>query len=374
MSPPRSRAPVLLVHDESPGLGGSVTSLGALVPFLRGAGWRVEVAAMQPDGWEREGIVPHLLRRRGERINGAGYFAREAVRALDLGLLCRRLEPDVLLANNGPTANLSTHLAGRALGIPVAQYVRGPFPRTGLAGKLLRASAAIFTVGNECSGDVAAAGADHRVQVEEGLDPARWPVARTPVARDWFWNSALVGWKGLPLLLEAYRALGDGAPTLQACYAAHPVGHPDAVSPPAEMPRGVRLRRSPGDLDQIRARCLVYVHTALRPEPFGRSLLEAMAAGLCPIVPDAGTPGRIVRHEENGLVYPAGSVEGLTAALRRAAGDPDLCRRLGERSAHDAGAYRSDRVFQPVLAGLERIRSGRVLPIVPNRHETAPGG
>ena len=374
MSRRGAQAPLLLVHDESPGLGGSITSLGALVPFLRRAGWRVEVAAMQPDGWKGEGIEPHLLRRRGERINGAAYFAREALRALDLGVLCRRLGPDVVLANNGPTANLATHLAGRALGLPVAQYVRGPFPPTGLAGKVLRGAAAIFTVGNECSRDVAATGAVRVEQVEEGLAPDRWPASRSPVSRDWLWNSALVDWKGLPLLLEAYRAVGEGAPALQACYAAHPAGHPDAVSPPAEMPRGVRLRRSPVDLDQIRARCLVYVHTALRPEPFGRSLLEAMAAGLCPIVPDAGTPGRLVRHEENGLVYPAGSVEGLTAALRRAAADPELCRRLGSRSALDARDYRSDRVFQPILAGLERIRSGRALPIVPNRHESAPEG
>jgi glycosyltransferase involved in cell wall biosynthesis len=130
------------------------------------------------------------------------------------------------------------------------------------------------------------------------------------------------------------------------------------------------MRRAPPDLDAIRARCLAYVHTATRPEPFGRAVLEAMAAGVCPIVPDAGTPGRVVRHEANGLVYPSGSVTGLAAALRRAAADPGLCERLGAQAARDAAAYRSDRVFRPVVAALERIRSGSARSTVPLRNET----
>jgi len=371
MSPGRPRAPLLLVHDESPGLGGSITSLGALVPFLRGAGWRVEVAALQPEGWEGQGISPRLLPRRGERIEGTAYFARESIRAFDLRALCRSLRPDVLMANNGPTANLATHLVGRALRIPVVQYVRGPFPDSHLAGRVLHSAAAIFTVGDECTRQVAAVGRTAPERIDEGLDPGRWPAPRDPSARDWLWSSALVGWKGLPLLLEAYRGVGADAPPLQVCYAAHPPGHPDAVAPPANVPSGVVLHPSPPDLDAIRSRCLVYVHTALRPEPFGRSLLEAMAAGLCPVVPDAGTPGRLVRHLENGLSYPAGSADGLEGELRRAARDPGLCARLGAQAAADARSYRADRVFQPVLAGLERIRSDRVVRSVPIRHEMA---
>jgi glycosyltransferase involved in cell wall biosynthesis len=92
-----------------------------------------------------------------------------------------------------------------------------------------------------------------------------------------------------------------------------------------------------------------------------------MAAGLCPVVPDAGTPGRLVRHGENGLTYAACSPSALAEVLGRAAADPGLCARLGRRAAADALAYRSDRVFQPVLSGLERIRAGLDRGSVPNR-------
>jgi glycosyltransferase involved in cell wall biosynthesis len=368
MTPRRPRPPLLLVHDESPGLGGSITSLGALVPYIEPSGWRVEVAALQPEGWEGEGIVPHLLPRRGERIEGTAYFAREALRALDLRVLCRRLRPDVLLANNGPTANLATHVAGRSLELPVVQYVRGPFPRSELARKVLRSSAAVFTVGDECT----AAAARARVapeQIDEGLDPGRWPTPRDPSARDWLWNSALVEWKGLPLLLEAHGALGGTAPRLHVCYATLPAGNPDFLRPPEPAPPGVILRRSPPELDAIRAGCLVYVHTALRPEPFGRSILEAMAAGLCPVVPDSGTPGRLVRDMENGMTYRAGSAVDLRRVLSLAAADPGTCALLGAQAARDASGYTADRVFQPILAALERMRPVRGARTVPIRHE-----
>jgi glycosyltransferase involved in cell wall biosynthesis len=287
-------------------------------------------------------------------------------------VLARRLGPDVLLANNGPTANLATHLAGRALGLPVVQYVRGPFPRSDLAGKILRSSAAIFTVGDECTRLASAVGRVTVQPVAEGLDPSRWPRPRAPFTRDWLWNSALVGWKGLPLLLGAYRVLGPSAPRLHVCHTTLPDHHPDAVALPVQIPAGVEMHRAPPDLDELRSSCIAYVHTALRPEPFGRSVLEAMAAGLCPIVPAAGTPGRLVRHGVNGLVYAPGSQRGLESLLRLAARDPSLCARLGARAESDARAYRSDLVFRPVLAGLERIRSRKGARSVSFRNDLAP--
>ncbi len=366
--------PRVVVHDESPGLGGALTSVGALAPFLRRSGWQVEVVALQPEGWAAEGIDPHLVPRRGERISGLGYFAREATRALDLVRACRRLQPDVLLANNGPTANLATHLAGRALRLPVVQYVRGPFPGGRLAARILRHASAVLPVGEECAAQVGSVAGLAVDAVGEALDPARWPGRRMPGARDWLWSSALVDWKGLPVLLAAYEELGGAAPPLHVCYADLPARHPDAVAPPGRLPAGVTARRAPQDLDRIRAGCRLYVHTALRPEPFGRAVLEAMGAGLCPVVPDSGTPARLVRHGENGLVYRTGSAGDLARMLRLALAADGLCERLGDRAEVDARALAPDRVFRPVLAALERSLVPERSRTVPIRNGIAPHG
>ena len=83
-------------------------------------------------------------------------------------------------------------------------------------------------------------------------------------------------------------------------------------------------------------------------------------------------PGRLVRHGVNGLVYAPGSEGGLESLLRLAARDPSLCARLGARAESDARAYRSDLVFRPVLAGLERIRSRKGTRSVSFRNDLAP--
>jgi glycosyltransferase involved in cell wall biosynthesis len=62
---------------------------------------------------------------------------------------------------------------------------------------------------------------------------------------------------------------------------------------------------------------------------------EAMACGLPVIVSDRTGmwgPGDVVRHGENGFVYPCGDMGALALAVRKLATDPDLRRRMGNRS------------------------------------------
>ena len=67
-----------------------------------------------------------------------------------------------------------------------------------------------------------------------------------------------------------------------------------------------------------------------RSEGFPVALLEAWAASL-PVVSSAvgGVPG-VVTHGADGLLFPAGDVAALTAALAALLADPRRCRRLGE--------------------------------------------
>lgn len=64
-------------------------------------------------------------------------------------------------------------------------------------------------------------------------------------------------------------------------------------------------------------------------EGFSNSILEGMAAGLPMIVSDAGGNGEAIAHGRTGLVYPAGDVAALTAALEQLAARPEARRDLG---------------------------------------------
>jgi glycosyltransferase involved in cell wall biosynthesis len=54
-----------------------------------------------------------------------------------------------------------------------------------------------------------------------------------------------------------------------------------------------------------------------RQEALCRALLEAMGQQVCPLVSDAGGMKELVRHEVDGLVFPAENVAALGAAIRR---------------------------------------------------------
>jgi glycosyltransferase involved in cell wall biosynthesis len=90
-----------------------------------------------------------------------------------------------------------------------------------------------------------------------------------------------------------------------------------------------------------------------RSEGLCRALLEAMSHGLCPVVSDAGGMKEVVRHGQDGLVFPRGNVPALAAALQRLHGDRGLLAALGQ------SAQRRMNDFTPAamaerLAGLYR--------------------
>jgi glycogen synthase len=64
-------------------------------------------------------------------------------------------------------------------------------------------------------------------------------------------------------------------------------------------------------------------------EPFARTVLEAMAAGLAVVGTTTGGTGEILKDGKTGLTFAAGDADDLAACLARLAGQPDLLPRLG---------------------------------------------
>jgi glycosyltransferase involved in cell wall biosynthesis len=102
----------------------------------------------------------------------------------------------------------------------------------------------------------------------------------------------------------------------------------------------------------------VVVNESLRPEPFGRTLLEAMAMSKPVVVSDLPTGVRmLVKNEVNGFRFPPADARALAEALRRVAQDPALARRMGEagrqlvRERYSLGQMvdRYDRLYQELV-------------------------
>lgn len=99
----------------------------------------------------------------------------------------------------------------------------------------------------------------------------------------------------------------------------------------------------------------IYVQPSFQ-EGMPNSVLEAMAAGLPVVATRVSGNEDLVTDGENGLLVPPGSPADLAAAIRRLIDDPELARRMGERSR-----ARAERFGIPSVTA-ELLRAYRLQP------------
>lgn len=82
----------------------------------------------------------------------------------------------------------------------------------------------------------------------------------------------------------------------------------------------------------------IFISASIIPEGFPLTLVEAMASGL--IVFSSGTGGakEIIRHQENGVLFPAGNADALANELRQMLSHPEWRRRLSQNARQTACA------------------------------------
>ena len=86
----------------------------------------------------------------------------------------------------------------------------------------------------------------------------------------------------------------------------------------------------------------VVVNASVNPEPFGMTIIEAMAKGRPVIGPAEAGPKENISDGADGLLVPPGDVPALAQAMARLAGDPALRARMGV-----AGRRKAEERFHP---------------------------
>lgn len=94
----------------------------------------------------------------------------------------------------------------------------------------------------------------------------------------------------------------------------------------------------------------IVVHASSRPEPFGRTIVEAMACGRAVVGVAEGGAREILLNEKNALTFQRGDAQSLADAIVRLANDEALRARLGEEGRRDAVArFSRDRLAGDML-------------------------
>lgn len=316
-----------------------------------------------------------LERLRGRR--GLGLLRAWWQGVASLAAVIRHFDA-ALVHSNTQRASLYAAPAARLAGVPLVWHVHDIYARERLYCWWMGAwSAAVVAVSSAAAAPLPAGARRKLSLIPNSLDTERFRPdaearrrlrAELGVPED----ALLIGnagwiapWKQVELFLETaaqavlalpesrFWVVGDIPDARYAGYLAH-------LQAQASRMLGDRCQflGAREDMPAVMAALDILVHTA-RAEPFGRVLMEAMAAGV-PVVAfaDGGVPD-VVQDGEMGILVPPGDVARMAQAVRELGADADRRRHMGQAGrghveAHfsaPAVARRMEEVYETVLAG-----------------------
>ena len=169
----------------------------------------------------------------------------------------------------------------------------------------------------------------------------------------------LVPWKGQEVFLRALERLAGEHPSLRGLI----VGNSgESVS---DYERHLRAKVDSGalrgrvvfadyraDVNRVLAGADTLVHASVEPEPFGRVIVEGMAAGIPVVASAAGAVPELIQDGRTGLLFPPGDGEGLASALERLIGTPDLAARIVRNALREVASRFTTELY---VAGVEAV-------------------
>lgn len=290
--------------------------------------------------------------------------AAPAVARLRAAIRSRR---PAIVHTNGIKAHVLGGFAGRLAGVPVVWHLRD-FPHDGATGRFVRGLARTLpshVIVN--SGAVAASlglarsvttvhnGVDfHAFSPEVDGRPFRRSLGLAPEHLVVGLVAHLTPWKGHLLFLDACAVVAAAEPRTRFVLVGAPVygteghgGYADEVRRKIDqlgLSDRVVLAGFRDDMPAVMRGLDVLVHTSSEPEPFGRTLIEAMASARPVVATAAGGVPEVVSDGETGVLVPPRDARALADAIRRLAEDAPLRDKLGragrERAVTRFGADR----------------------------------
>lgn len=318
--------------------------------------------------------------RLGWQLAGCGTEA--VVYARRFRQLMRRLQPDVIHSNG-----MKFHvIAGLSrVRVPTVWFLHDYLQSRGLMRRVLPRLSGRVTqlIANSKSVaadtapliprprmDVVYCGVDESRFFPGPGDPARLDyLAGLPPAGEGTVRVGLVAtyarWKGQDVLLQAAAQLSEAAQPLRF----YIVGGPIYASAASQFTRE-ELQQQARDLgiaDRVGFvpfqedpawiyRTLdIVVHASRQPEPFGRTILEALACGRCVIATQAGGAAEIFEPDVSAIGVTPGSVTELAAALQRLTGDAALRATLGQAAIQRAAEFSQVRMGRELVRIYQRV-------------------
>jgi len=356
----------LIVVDPTAFSGGSKVATESILRLLDPQKIRITVVSADKDSWLDSNIQKVALyepKWLAQQEQGVSYFLRHGFIALTLFITRLRLGRfDIAMGASGPGVDLSLYLLRSLIPFEIVQLIHGPVARSRTIAKCLLAAQQVHYLQSSYASLQGALSAlnphqheapAHFHLLQNGLSADRWPSrcqAQKPVI---FWAASLLKWKGLDTLLIALQAIPTAErPTTHICYIRPQGVQLPVTSAPITM-QGVVWYEKPSNLDEIRASANIFVSTS-KHEPFGLSILEAMAAGQCVVIPaDGAYWDQILTDHLDCIKYQADNATDLKQKLRMLSNDMSLVAQLGAQATSVAAGYHAEQQYQHIVSSIE---------------------
>jgi len=350
----------IVVIDAISFAGGSKVATNIILQTLVHTGLKVTIITNDKSCWHPQYqfiklIEPHWL---ANKEQGFFYFVRHIILAMHLVISRVRYGPiSMAVGSSGPGVDLSLYLSQPLLGFKIMQLIHGPVANSKtIARCLVRANyvlylnSALLSI-KQCLNQQlpqaqlnALLNSDIYHELNNGLLASSWPTQCQYDTPQIFWAASLLKWKGLDFFLQAIAEIPrEYRPITEICYI-RPRTTCQAVSHVPIMLAKLCWHEQPPKLDRIRARCNIFISTSDN-EPFGLSILEALAAGHCVIIPkDHSHWDQTLSHGINCLKYQPNDLNDLVEQLLSVSSNIKKIKKLGFNGQQISNKYQAEKL------------------------------
>lgn len=358
----------LIVVDPTAFSGGSKVATESILQLLDPQKIKITVLTADKDSWHSPNIKRVRLiepRWLAKKEQGLSYFARHAFIALNLFMARLRFGRfDAALGASGPGVDLSLYLLSKLNRMEIIQLIHGPVAKSRTIARCLKTAYEVHYLQSTLPSLQTSLSTldEHNTTLPaqfhlllNGLSEASWPTPCQTSRPGIFWAASLLKWKGLDTLLSAIKVMpAEKRPAVNICYI-RPQGVQLPVTKAPISISKVEWHENPDNIDQIRAGANIFVSTS-KNEPFGLSILEAMAAGQCVVIPaDGAYWDEVLQHDIDCIKYEPENIDDLKNKLLMLSEDMNLVSRLGGKAAKLAQGYRAKKQYSHIVSSIEAI-------------------
>lgn len=187
--------------------------------------------------------------------------------------------------------------------------------------------------------------------MNNGLSNNIWPSATKSSfeSAHILWAASLLKWKQLDLFISSTKNIPkDMNFCSHICYIKPISCNLEQCAQPITSTKQ-KVYEQPKNLDEIRSHCNIFVSTSLS-EPFGLSILEAMAAGLCVVIPaDNAYWDTVLTDGVHCIKYKPNDADDLSKKLKSLINNMHTAKKIGYTGSLLSKNYQASTTYQSIV-------------------------